>query len=77
MAALDDAPALPFLCINVATSAERLAWQRTQCAALNIAVVPVAAAAARARTPNIHACNNPLSGWHVHGSSSGKVKYSV
>lgn len=42
MAAL-DAGRVPFLCINVESSTERLAWQREQCAGLDLRVVPVAA----------------------------------
>ena len=36
-------PPLPFLCINVESSRERLQWQREQSATFGVSVVPVAA----------------------------------
>ena len=43
MAALAGESELPFLCINVAASKERLAWQREQSARYGLTVIPVAA----------------------------------
>ena len=36
-------PPLPFLCINVESSRERLQWQREQSATFGVSVVPIAA----------------------------------
>ena len=40
-------PPLPFLCINVESSRERLQWQREQSATFGVSVVPVAAVSRR------------------------------